>query len=286
MPVAIESVIDNIDDLVSLPDVFLRINSIMASPDYSLEELAQVITRDPGLTTRVLGMANSAAFAPGREIDSIATALTIIGARRLRDLVMATAMIKTFEGIPNELISMENFWSHSIYCGLISQHLGELAGLKPSDTLFVAGLLHDIGMLIMFRRLPELSHQVVQNTLDSVDNYPISFFEQKVIGFDHAQLGMAMAEHWNLPKLYAEVIGYHHQPGNAENFPKETAIVHIANSLSVIAELGTTELNTTDAPPIEATAWLRSGLDVSCINSTVQASQQQFQGIYRLFFGH
>ena len=123
MSITIDQVVNDIDQLVSLPNIWVRINDMIDSEVCSLNDLGQVISQDPGLTARLLGMANSAAFGLRAKVDNDSKAVNVVGLQRLKNLVLATASMDAFEGIPNELVTMENFWQHSIYCGLIAKFL-------------------------------------------------------------------------------------------------------------------------------------------------------------------
>ena len=283
MTVTIEEIIKDVDDLVSLPGVFIRINEMIESQESTATEISKVLSQDPGLTVRLLRVANSSFYGLSKEVDSVARAITIIGTQRLRDLVLATCAVEAFEGIPNELVTMDDFWSHSLFCGLISKHLAEQAGIKESDSLFISGLLHDIGQLIMFRQLPELSLQVLLQDLDQVDEPEIIISEKEIIGFDHAHLGGAVVAHWQLPPVFVETISCHHEPETATEFPKHAAIVHIANTLAVLTELKTFNIEETDAPPIHPGSWETIGLTPEVIQPVIAAARQEFENMRALF---
>ena len=283
MSVTIEEIIGQVDDLVSLPGVFIRINEMIESQESTAVEIAGVLSQDPGLTVRLLRIANSPFYGLSKEVDSVARAVTIIGTQRLRDLVLATCAVEAFEGIPNELVTMDDFWSHSLYCGLIAKHLAEQSGMKESDSLFIAGLLHDIGQLIMFRQFPEASLQVLLQELDQVDGPDMIVSEKEIIGFDHAHLGGAVIAHWHLPPIFVETISCHHEPEQATDYPKQTAIVHIANTLAVLAELKTLNIEETDAPPIHPGAWETIGLNTDVIQPVITAARQEFETMRNLF---
>ncbi|MGD8926223.1 MAG: HDOD domain-containing protein [Thioalkalispiraceae bacterium] len=283
MPTSIDDIISQVDDLVSLPGVFLRINEMIESQESTAAEIGAVLSQDPGLTARLLRIANSPFYGLSKEVDSVSRAITIIGTQRLRDLVLATCAVEAFDGIPNELITMDDFWGHSLYCGLISKQLGELAGLRESDSLFIAGLLHDIGRLIMFRELPVESLDVLLRELDQLTEPDMSETEAEIIGFDHAQLGGAVIAHWHLPAIFVEPISLHHQPEKATEFPRHTAIVHIANTLAVLAELNTLNMEETDAPSIHSGSWETIGVSPDVIQTVVTTARQEFESMRSLF---
>ncbi|MGD9385292.1 MAG: HDOD domain-containing protein [Thioalkalispiraceae bacterium] len=280
---SIDEIIGKVDDLVSLPGVFVRINEMIESQESTAAEIATVLSQDPGLTARLLRIANSPFYGLSKEVDSVSRAITIIGTQRLRDLVLATCAVEAFEGIPNELVTMDDFWAHSLYCALISKQLAEQAGMQESDSLFIAGLLHDIGQLIMFRELPSESLQVLLRELDQVSQPDQATSEQEILGFDHARLGGAVIAHRQLPPVFVEPISLHHEPEKATQFPRHTAIVHIANTLAVLAELNTLNIEETDAPPIHAGTWETIGLSPDVIQVIIAEAKKEFKTMRSLF---
>ena len=275
-----------IDDIVSLPGAFVRINAMLNEPNCSMAEIADVISKDPGLTIRILRLANSPVYGISKEIDSVHKAINIIGTEKVRDIALATSAVDTFEGIPNDLVSMEDFWMHSIFCAIISKHLATEAKLKNPDGLFVAGLLHDIGQLVLFKALPELSHKSLEYVLDDTEDKSLSVVEQEFIGFDHATVGAELAEHWQLTPMLIEVIRSHHDLTRAESYLQESAIVKIANSIAVMAELDSTNIDETDAAPITENDWESAHLDTAIadeiMEQAVQVAHDNFKEISKL----
>jgi len=258
---SIKEIIKNINDVVSLPGVFVRVNALVNDPNCTITEVASVISQDPGLTIRVLRMANSPVYGTSKEIDSVVKAATIIGTERIRDIALATSAVETFEGIPNELVSMEDFWMHSIYCAIISKYLAKLAKLNNPDSLFVAGLLHDIGQLVLYNALPDESRKVLEFTLDDTEGTDYNLVEQELFGFDHAMVGGALAESWCLTPLLVEVITSHHDLSKSKEFLKQSAIVKLANSIAVMTELNTINIDETDASKLCDADWVAAGLE-------------------------
>ena len=283
---SIEEVIEGINDVVSLPGVFVRVNAMVNDPNCSIAEVATVISQDPGLTMRVLRMANSPAYGISKEIDSVAKAATVIGTERIRDIALATSAVETFDGIPNELVSMQDFWMHSIYCAIVAKYLSELAKVSNPDSLFVAGLLHDIGQLVLFNSNPEESRKVLEYVLDDTEDTEIQLVEKEILGYDHAMVGGALAESWNLTPKLVEIITSHHDIAHAVNYKKESAIVKIANSIAVMAELNSTNIEETDAASLNDETWLAAGFDPAqakqIMEDAVINAKQHYQDVQNL----
>ena len=283
---AIDDIISNMSDLVSLPGVFVRVNEMVNDPNTSMTDVAEVISQDPALTIRILRMANSPAYGISKEIDSVLKAATIIGTERVRDIALATSAVNTFDGIPNELVSMDDFWMHSIYCAIISKYLAGIAKLPNPDSLFVAGLLHDIGQLVLFKTLPDLSRKSLEYVLDDTEDTSFHLVEQEFIGFDHAMVGGALAENWHLTPMLVETISAHHDLQQADKYKKESAIVKIANSIAVMAELDSIHIDETDAEVLHDEDWITAGLDLSSADEIMKDAfvhaRKAYEGVQEL----
>lgn len=273
--------VQNISGLVTLPDVYLRINQLIEDPNSSSADIARVVGQDASFTVRLLKLANSALYNFSSEIDTVDKAIAIIGTEQVRNLALSLSVARSFSGLPNELVTMENFWKHSLLCALSARHLAKLSRRCDPDALFTAGLLHDIGELIIFNRLPEQAKQALLNVLDSQEELPVYLAEQATMGFDHSAVGGELARSWNLPAMLVECIAHHHDLANAQKHPKEVALVHLANIVALMAELDS--LAPEDVEPIDPLAWKLTGLSEAAIEPTMRAAQGELVEIEQLF---
>ncbi|WP_260293794.1 HDOD domain-containing protein [Sedimenticola hydrogenitrophicus] len=222
--------IRNAGDLVSLPEICVRINQLVDDPTSSAEEMAQVISQDASLTARLLKIVNSAFYGfPGR-IDTIARAITVIGTRDLRDLALMTAACELFTGVPANLIDMERFWHSSLTCGVLARRLARSCRVLHPDRLFVMGVLHDIGRLVLFQQLPVASRDILLISKGRDDL--IVAAEREVFGFTHGDVGYELACDWRLPAPICSAIRWHHLPEQATTDLIECTLVYIANILA------------------------------------------------------
>ncbi len=274
MPVSLQEFTQDIDDLVSLPSVGARVNEIANNPSSSATDLGKVISQDPALTARLLRIANSPAYGLSTQVDTVSRAVAVIGMQPIRDLVLATSTISAFDKIPNELVSIENFWRHSLYCGVAAHLLAEQRHIRNAETLFIAGLLHDIGQLVIFRKLPKEAKQALLLSIEGPDELALHKTERQIIGFDHAQVGAELLRHWHFPELLIECVEFHHAPKLARKHPMEAALVHIANSIATLAEIDS--VTEEDAVLTDPAAWVVAGLGKEVIEPTVRAAQAQF----------
>ena len=249
--------------LVSLPEVCIRVNEMVDDPNTSATDLGKVISQDTSLTARLLKIVNSSFYGFPAKIETVSRAVTVIGLRELRGLVLAASAVETFSKIPTELLNMVQFWRHSVYCAVVAQLLAQECHVLHSERLFVAGLLHDIGKLVMYNRLPEQSKQVLERA-DLHKEYDF-VIEQDQFGFDHAEVGGELLREWMMPDSLCESVHFHHYPDKAENHPIEASIVHMANSITCMAEQGLDVDMDVVIQPIEDFAWKTTGLDESII---------------------
>jgi HD-like signal output (HDOD) protein len=267
-----EELVANIKDLVTLPEVALRIAGMVDDPTSSATDIGRAISLDAALTARLLRIANSPAFGQHGKIATISRAITVLGVRQVRDLTVGLTAIRTFNGIGNELVTMESFWRHSVLCAVAA---GQIAGRRErgrDDTPFVAGLLHDIGQLVLFSRVPELARTALLMSVDSTEDRGLFLCEREVIGFDHAAVGLALAKNWAMPRSLQECIEFHHEPELAQEHPLEVATVHIANSVAVLAEIDSSDLG--DAPAMSAAALRALKLDLQAVRDIVLQTQK------------
>ncbi|MCX7142872.1 MAG: HDOD domain-containing protein [Proteobacteria bacterium] len=242
--------------------------------------------RPTGRRSKELGGGHRQSGQPGSffhpsAVDTVAKAVSIIGTAQIRNLALSMSVASSFEGLPNDLVSMENFWRHSLLCALSARHLARLIGRCDPDAMFTAGLLHDIGELIIFNRMPEQAKQALMSVLDSGEEIPVHEAERQVMGFDHSDVGGELAREWQLPSLLEECIAHHHDVAGSERYRRETALVHLANILALMAEVDS--LDPLDVPPFDPLAWELTGLASDCIEPAVREAQAAILEIEKLF---
>ena len=281
MTITSRDLITDISGLVTLPDVYLHINRIVEDPDCTMGDIAKAVSKDPSFTVRLLQIANSALYHFPSTVDTVAKAVSILGTSQIRSLALSMSAVHSFDGLPNELVSMENFWMHSLLCGLVAKHLAQEAKRCDPDTLFTAGLLHDIGELVIFNRLPAQSKEALLLVLDGPDELPVHEAEQQVMGLDHSEVGGELARKWQLPPVLEECIAYHHNIRGAKLFPRETAMIHIANIVAQMAELNS--MDPFNVQPIDPLAWELTGLTEESVEPAMRAAQEEIADVEKLF---
>jgi putative nucleotidyltransferase with HDIG domain len=242
-------------------------------PRSSAADIGELIRQDPGLTARLLRIANSPFYGFPSRIDSVPRAITVIGTNQLRHLILATSTIQVFSDFPNDLVSMETFWHHSLRCAVIARNLAAHLHEPNVERYFTAGLLHDIGYLIIYRELPELANQTL--TRSNQNRGIVHSIEQEIIGFDHGAVGGELLRQWNLPSALSEAVEFHHTPHLARQHPKEAAIIHVANYLAntMSARVGS-DIEETEA--LEVTALKTTGLTPDILQTVLKQAEAQF----------
>lgn len=219
--------------LASPPEVFARLRHLLNDPDSTLPLLADTIERDPALSARLLRLANSAFFSLPGKVASISEAVSIVGIREIQDLVLATEVIQRFDNVPEDLVDIYSFWRDSLRCAVLSHQLGRLLPQPQRDEpLFLSGLLHDIGHLVIYSRLPEAGRKALLEHRHR--GIPLHEAEQSVLGFDYTQVGAALARRWALPEVLCTVLNHHLHPEQAEHFTESVRLVHLAREIALL----------------------------------------------------
>lgn len=264
--------------IISLPLVHMRLDEVVNNPYSSVIDIGLIIAEDQGLTARLLKLANSPFYAFPSKIETINQAVTVIGTRQILDLVLATSVMNMFTGIPKDLVTMESFWKHSIACGIIAKILAVYRHDANVERFFVAGILHDIGRLIIFTNIPDTARDMLERC--GKDKDLLFRTEREVMGFDHADVGEALLTEWKLPMSLREMVSTHHSPLRAKHFPVESAAVHVADIIAHSLQLG----NSGDhlVPPLEPKAWEALDFSPSMLTSVLDQTERQFSAAMQL----
>lgn len=218
-----------VDDLLSLPDAAIRLNALLTDPDVSMGQIAEVIALDPALTARVLRAVNSAYFGLRSRVDTISKAISMIGTSELHSLVLATSAAQAFKNISCKLIDMETFWQHSVRAGLAARGFAESSMRRHRERIFLSGLMHDVGKLVLYHQLPEVAVKILEGVKAGEAQEDMEF---ALLGYTHAEVGAVLLDHWNLPASLTEPVRYHHRCADAPAFTREAALVHLGSKLS------------------------------------------------------
>lgn len=222
--------VSQVESLFSLPEVALRVNELLNSPDPTNADLEEIIVNDPALTSQILKIVNSAYFGLSGTIDTVSRAITILGLNQLRNLVITTSVTSSFKGIPAELVDMDVFWYHSVTSGVLAKTLAKKLKHTEYERLFIAGLLHSIGKLIYFSQCPQQAKEIL--TFKDEGEEAMIVAEQKILGFTYAELGSEFLKQWKLPSNIWQTINFHLEPLTAKDFKKDACVLHVAGKIA------------------------------------------------------
>ena len=216
--------------LVSLPAIIAQVNQLANDPNASAADIAHVIGLDAALTARLLKIVNSPFYRFPSKIDTLSMAVTVLGTRQLRDLVIAAAIIKRFQSKIDPAFNIEVFWCHSVTCAIAARAIALKLMLPNSERFFVAGLLHDIGKMVMYLMLPNESIKLLKELEKT--NCDIDSIERKIFGFSHDDVGAALLSAWHFPESLIAPIRGHLSLDSTGQYGKDTAIIHLANNIA------------------------------------------------------
>jgi len=241
-------------DIPSLPEIVTKVMQIVQDPMSSASQLSMVISHDPGLTSRVLRLVNSAYYGFPKQISSIQHAVTILGFTTMRGLVLSSSIFKIFapKGDLIKTLDYKKFWKHSLVAAIASKKINNYLKFNEEDDIFSAAILHDIGKIILDQYDHENYIQALHEAENPLFSDKVLEAEEKYCEISHQNMGYMVVYGWNLPESLSDVIRYHHNPfGSLEN-RKLTSIVYMGNIFSYIAlDLNIMDTNLFDREVLE-----------------------------------
>lgn len=263
--------------LASLPTIYTRLTEAIANPRASTAQIADIIASDPALTARLLRLVNSAFYAFSSRIDTVQHAVLLIGTQPIHDLALATSVLNVFPGIPRELVSMRSFWEHCIATGVTARTLATYRNERRAERFFVAGVLHDIGRLLLFALRPEVARAAL--TRSRTEGEPLIVAEHAAFGFDHSEAGDAILEAWKLPEDLQAIVRCHHAPAEAGQYERDAALVHVADVIATALKIG----NSGDpaVPALAPDAWEQLELAPTILSALTDEVERQVHEVAR-----
>ncbi len=216
-PIDLRASIRNLDSLPTMPLVAQRILSLQLDTIEGENRLLQLIEQDPLISARIIGLANSPLFGAARKIASIPDAAQMLGLNRIKSVSVGIAVMSTLTRHPTGHLNVRHLWEHSLSIALAMCALARAMPIRScpaDDEVFFAGLLHDIGFMVL-NYLDPTSSDLLQARLAAAPDRPIHEVEAEVLGIGHGALGAELARHWDLPDTIVTVLRYHHAPDHA-----------------------------------------------------------------------
>ncbi len=244
----IASAISEISHIATLPEITLKIIRLVEDPNSTAQDLNKIISNDPALGARILKVVNSAFYGLPGQIGSINRAIVLLGLNAVKNIAIAASLAKLFRGgqiCPS--FNARDLWTHSIAVATATRMLAKEMGLGLPDEAFLAGLIHDIGIMVeMQARRPKFV-EAIERMTSSQNTLTLRQAESMVLGANHEQFGAALCKMWKFPASFAYVTGYHHHPLDlAERNRTLAALVHVADIVAAKRGVGYTHTIETD----------------------------------------
>jgi HD-like signal output (HDOD) protein len=260
--------------LPEIPSVVFELNEVISNPMSSAEHIAEVVNRSPSLTALLLKIVNSSFYGFPSKIAKVSHAVTLIGTREISGLALGISILSIFQNIPKEIIDMYSFLQHSLACGILSRVIAAHLNSSQTEQLFVSGLLHDLGRLILYIHFPKESRNIITR---SRNRSKLLFKEETdYLGCNHAEVGKDLMKQWKLPLVLENNVFYHHRPSKAKQSIPAT-IVHLADIM--VNSLGIGSSGEKFVPPLDNAAWENLELPVSSFEKIIGQATHQFKAL-------
>ena len=268
---SLADIVSHIHSLPAMPAVALELLQTLSGSDPDVDALASRIARDQAITARVLRVANSPFYGLQMRVGSIHDAIVVLGFSAVRSLVLTSAVVTTLPISKCAGFSADRFWRHVLGTAVAAQALARPLRRKP-ESLFIAGLLHDIGRLVMLSANPEGFARVIQIAAER-DCHLVDV-EAEIFGCDHTAVGAAIAQHWNFPADIVEALAFHHDP--AQTAPGSlAAIIHYADGIAKALDLEGAE--NTQMARLQPAAIDALGLDWQTLTAVLAETHGRFE---------
>ena len=272
-----QSLIENVLQLITLPEIYLRLQQVIDDPRHSREQVAEIIAYDPSLSARVLRIANSSYYGFTREIETVAAAVGIIGELDLRNMVLASTVVGSMNALSYKGVNIDDFWLHSLRCGLGARLIARAQGGFSPEVMFLAGILHDLGILVIYQQDASLA-RAISRQMDEKHQLRDQA-ERELLGFDHAEVGALLIEAWGLSAELVELTRCHHQYQLAQQSRQAALMLALANLLAVGGALPI------DSDPRLGAMIEQLGIDPGVLSDIVDESEQQCAEVKNIILG-
>lgn len=225
-----ERTLAGIRQLPSIPKVLFEVTKLLNDPSASPNKLAQLISKDQGLTTRMLTIANSPLYGIKRKVSSLEFAVLVLGFQEIKDIVTALSLVDSFSIQNDTNFNPMDFWIHSMVVGTAAKSISQNLGHQFGGDAFVAGILHDLGIMVIYKFFNPQFKEIIN--LSNSNDLPIIESELEVLGITHQEVGRFLAEKWSLPLQLCESLNYHHTPALAKESREIPTIVHLCDYMT------------------------------------------------------
>lgn len=283
---SVDEIVQGIDKLPTISNVAFRVLQLSADKEIPIQKLVRVISGDQSLTAQILRVANSSYFNYPRTIYSLDRAIVILGFNLLRDIAVSLAVYSIYNGFrANNAFKLVDFWRHSLYTGLTLKTLAEEFDVQHKDMLYVGGLLHDLGKLVLVKEMNEDYYFLLETGRQEMRR--LIDIENKFLGFDHAAVGARILEKWKLPQSICAMVEYHHSPDKysaSERMAPWVRLVYLGNLLAHLLEINEYNLaNLIQLDPYFEKHFAYSDPEIRQMAETVEKEIREQQEYIKLF---
>jgi HD-like signal output (HDOD) protein len=263
-------------ELYSLPDIYMQLQQMIDDERFFAKDYVVVIAKDPALSARLLKIVNSSLYGFPARIETISRAITIIGIEELQNLVLATTVVDTFTAVPCELVDMTDFWLKSVTCGVIARLLAKKVSMLHYERLIVMGLLHNLGSMVLYSKMPDQSMQVLKSAMDTRQLIPE--LEQQIIGFTYADVSGELLKSWALPQSLVEAVACQLTPEKASEYQLDAQLLCLAVRLCDITTMENTPEEVVSR--IAAAGTMIAGFGEHELNQVLALAENDFAEIF------
>ncbi len=230
------SKLSRVDRLSALPDLVAKLVSMLDSPDVSGRDLSEAISHDVAISTRLLKIVNSPFYGFNGSIKNISHAIVVLGFNTVKGIILSFSAVDLIKALQDtEFFSKREFWRHCVGCGIASREIAKLIGIADDERFFTAGLLHDVGKMIMWNLAPEEFLGLVKYAKDNNLYFYEAEYEREVV--HHTEIAKKLFRRWNMPGSLVEVVSLHHEPEKAE-FIEDVRIIRLADQMARNMQIG------------------------------------------------
>jgi len=227
----VKMALGRIGEIATLPEITARIIAVVDDPRSTARDLHQIIKNDPALATKILKVVNSAFYGLPGQVSDLDRAIILLGLSSVKNIAISASISRLFTTDKlSDGFSARDLWKHSVAVGVVTRQMCSLIGKRAfAEEAFLAGLIHDMGLLVQRQAFPEQLAEVIQNVIRS--DRAICEVEQEFVGADHQALGAALAAKWKFPRMLQTVLGYHHNVDALDNqYRLLPTIVYLADT--------------------------------------------------------
>lgn len=273
MLLKLTDITENVTKVPALPQIVVKLLELLQDPDTSASQIEDLIQKEPGLAAQVLKLVNSAFYAMPTPIGDIKRAVTILGFREIKNIVVANSIGKAFKGVKlPKSFEMKTFWRHSLVNACVTRFMAENSNQKIDGDAFTLGLLHDIGKLILAAYAPETMEAIINYAIEK----EISFFdaEKEFMVTNHPEIGAWLSEKWKMPASLTDSIRNHHNP---EHFEKHvlTASSHFGNYIASVKKMRCN--GSIERMPLNNCVWNILGLQRDALRTVLESVNKEIQ---------